>query len=43
VTVNGKPAFSGVVQKDVSTLLTWAARDNDRSQLYAAELHIAVP
>jgi len=43
VTVNGKPAFSGVVQKDLSTLLTWAARDNDRSQLYAAELHIAIP
>ena len=43
VTVNGKPAFSGIVQKDVSTLLTWAARDNDRTQLYGAELHVTVP
>ena len=43
VTVNGKPAFSGVVQKDVSTLVTWAARDNDRTQLYGAALHVTVP
>jgi len=43
VTVNGKSAFAGTVQRDVSTLLMWAARDNDRTQLYGAELHIAVP
>lgn len=43
VTVNGKPAFSGAVKKDVSTLLRWAARDNDRTVLYGAELKITVP
>ena len=43
VTVNGKPAFSGTVKKDPATLLRWAARDNDRTALYGAELKIAVP
>ncbi len=43
VTVNGAPAFSGVVKKDLSTLLKWAARDNDRTALYGAELHVLVP
>jgi dienelactone hydrolase len=40
VTVNGKPAFSGTVKKDPATLLRWAARDNDRTALYGAELRI---
>lgn len=40
VTVNGKPAFSGMVKKDPATLLRWAARDNDRTMLYGAELRI---
>jgi hypothetical protein len=43
VTVNGTSAFDGMVKKDVATLLKWAARDNDRTTLYGAELHIAVP
>jgi dienelactone hydrolase len=43
VTVNGKPAFSGPVQKSVDTLLRWAARDNDRTALYGAGLKISVP
>lgn len=43
VTVNGKPAFSGTVKKDVATLLKWAAHDNDRTVLYGAELAITVP
>jgi len=43
VTVNGKQVFSGTVKKDPITLMRWAARDNDRSALYAAELKIAVP
>lgn len=42
VTVNGKPAFEGVVKKDVATLLQWAVRDNDRTMLYGAELKISV-
>jgi hypothetical protein len=43
VIVNGAPAFSGLVKKDLPTLLKWAARDNDRTALYGAELHILVP
>ncbi|MEQ1908999.1 MAG: PDZ domain-containing protein [Vicinamibacterales bacterium] len=43
VMVNGRSAFEGIVQKDVKTLLEWAARDNDRTMLFAAELHVDVP
>jgi dienelactone hydrolase len=43
VTVNGAPAFNGAVKKNLATLLKWAARDNDRTALYGAELHILVP
>ena len=43
VTINGKQAFSGPVQKNVDTLMRWAARDNDRTTLYGAELKISVP
>jgi predicted esterase len=43
VVVNGKTAFQGAVPRDVSTLLRWAARDNDRTMLFGAELKIAVP
>lgn len=43
VTVNGKPAFDGLVKADAATLLRWAARDNDRTVLYGAELRVAVP
>jgi len=43
VTVNGRTAFEGTVKKDVATLLKWAARDDDRTMLYAAELKINVP
>jgi hypothetical protein len=42
VNVNGASAFNGPVKKDVATLLKWAARDNDRTMLYGAELHITV-
>lgn len=43
VTVNGKQAFSGTVRKDHQALMRWAARDNDRTTLYGAELAITVP
>ena len=43
VVVNGRPAFEGVVPKKLRTLVGWAARDNDRTMLFAAELPIAVP
>jgi predicted esterase len=43
VTVNGKQVFSGVAMKDPVVLMRWAARDHDRTALYAAELKIKVP
>ncbi|HUR32935.1 MAG TPA: PDZ domain-containing protein [Vicinamibacterales bacterium] len=43
VVVNGQTAFEGVVRKDVRTLLAWAAKDNDRTMLFAAELPVRVP
>ena len=43
VTVNGKQAFSAAVTKNPATLMRWAASDNDRTALYAAELKITVP
>lgn len=43
VTVNGLQVYNGGVKPDVATLLRWAARDNDRTALYGAELTIAVP
>jgi len=43
VTVNGAQIFAGNVKKDLPTLLKWAARDNDRTALYGAELHITIP
>ena len=43
VTVNGARAFQGSVKKDPAVLLRWAARDNDRTMLYGAELSIKVP
>jgi len=43
VTVNGKQVLGGAVKKDAATLMRWAARDNDRTMLYGAELTIRVP
>ncbi|MGH9592519.1 MAG: hypothetical protein ACRD5L_05465 [Bryobacteraceae bacterium] len=40
VIANGREVFSGRVERSVKTLLKWAARDNDRTMLYAAELKI---
>jgi hypothetical protein len=42
VVVDGRQRFSGVVQKDLRTLLTHAAQDNDRTMLFAAELRVAL-
>lgn len=42
VIADGKTVFQGSVKKDVGTLLKWAARDNDRTMLYAAELPITL-
>lgn len=43
VSVNGRQVFSGAVTRDARVLLTWNARDNDRTMLYGAELRVVVP
>jgi hypothetical protein len=40
VTTNGREVFNARVQSSIDTLLKWAARDNDRTMLYAAEIKI---
>jgi hypothetical protein len=40
VVANGREVFSAKVDRNVKTLLRWAARDNDRTMLYAAEVKI---
>ncbi|MEZ5294046.1 MAG: PDZ domain-containing protein [Vicinamibacterales bacterium] len=42
VVADGQTVFNGPVQPSVETLLTWAARDNDRTMLYGAALTIAL-
>ncbi len=42
VQVNGGVMFNGRVEPSVATLLKWAARDNDRTMLFGAELHVKV-
>ena len=42
VVVDGKAVFSGRVQKQVETLMKWAARDNDRTMLYGAEVTVTL-
>jgi hypothetical protein len=43
VMANGREVFRGRVTRSLQTLLKWAARDNDRAMLYAAELPIRLP
>jgi hypothetical protein len=40
VVVNGRPLPNRTVRRDVRTLLKWAARDNDRTMLFGAELRV---
>jgi hypothetical protein len=40
IVVNGRMAFEGVVEPSVATMLKWAARDNDRTMVFGAELKI---
>jgi hypothetical protein len=42
VTTNGHVAFEGKVEKSVTTLMKWAARDNDRTMLFGAEVKVKV-
>lgn len=43
VVANGRPVFQGRVEKSVAALMKWAARDNDRTMLFGAELRIKLP
>jgi poly(3-hydroxybutyrate) depolymerase len=43
VVVNGRTVHESRVEKSARTLMAWAARDNDRTMLYGAELKITVP
>jgi hypothetical protein len=43
VSVNGKMVHDGLVTPSTETLLSWAARDDDRTMLYGAALTILVP
>jgi len=43
VVVNGRTVFSARVTPDVATMVRWAARDDDRTSLYGAEIRITVP
>jgi hypothetical protein len=40
VIADGRTVFEGVVKPSVATLLKWAARDNDRTMLFAAEVPV---
>jgi hypothetical protein len=42
VTANGRLVSDGRVEPSVATLVKWAARDNDRTMLFGAELHIVL-
>jgi len=43
VIANGRTVFDGRVERNLKTLLKWAARDNDRTMLYGAELKLKLP
>jgi membrane-associated protease RseP (regulator of RpoE activity) len=40
VVANGRTVFDGKVEKNLRTLLKYAASDNDRTMLFGAEVHI---
>ena len=40
VVANGRTVFDELVEPSVATMLKWAARDNDRTMLFGAELKI---
>ncbi len=43
VIANGRTVFNRKVQKDLRTLLKWAAIDNDRTMLFGAEVRVEIP
>jgi len=42
VIADSRTVFEGRVQKSVETLMKWAARDNDRTMLYGAEIKVTL-
>ena len=42
VVADGRTVFEGTVKPSLATLLKWAAKDNDRTMLFAAEVPIKV-
>lgn len=42
VVANGRTVFEGRVEQSAATMLKWAARDNDRTMVFGAELKIAL-
>ena len=42
VMANGREIFNARVQRDLKALLKWAAKDNDRTMLYGAEIKISL-
>ncbi len=42
VTANGRVVSERQMEPAVATLLKWAARDNDRTMLFGAELHVTI-
>jgi hypothetical protein len=42
VVADGTTVFNGPVRTSVETLMTWAARDNDRTMLYGAALRVTL-
>jgi len=42
VVADGKTVFQGTVNPSVATLLKWAAMDNDRTMLFAAEVPVSL-
>ena len=40
VIANNRTVFEGIVEPSVRTMLKWAARDNDRTMVFGAELNI---
>jgi len=40
IVANGRTVFDGRVKESLATLMKWAAHDNDRTMLFAAEIHV---
>ena len=40
VVANGRKVFESRGEQDLKTLMKWAAHDNDRTMVYAAEIKI---